>query len=57
MASIREDAERHWQGGGDLVEADHPVSATHRHGEEIVDGVFCLKSIASVNAVDTGTAS
>ncbi len=54
MASIREDSERHWQGGGDLVGADHPVTATHRSGEEIVEGVFCLKSVASVNAVDTG---
>ncbi len=53
MGSIREDSERLWNGGGDLVFADHPVTATHRSGEEILDGVFCLKSIASVNAVDT----
>ena len=54
MGTIKEDSERLWQGQGDLVFADHPVSATHRTGEEIADGVLCLKSIASVNAVDTG---
>ena len=54
MGSIRDDSERLWQGQGDLVFADHPVAATHRQGEEIAEGVLCLKSIASVNAVDTG---
>ena len=54
MASIKEDSERLWQGQGDLVFADHPVAATHREGEEIAEGVLCLKSIASVNALDTG---
>ena len=54
VGTIKEDSERLWQGQGDLVFADHPVSATHRTGEEIADGVLCLKSIASVNAVDTG---
>jgi alkyl sulfatase BDS1-like metallo-beta-lactamase superfamily hydrolase len=59
MASIRELAEVHWQGGGDLVHAHHPVSRLtgddgQIHGEEIADRVFHLKSIASVNAVDTG---
>ena len=54
VASIKEDSERLWQGQGDLVFADHPVAATHREGEEIAEGVLCLKSIASVNAVDTG---
>ena len=54
VASIKEDSERLWQGQGDLVFADHPVAATHREGEEIAEGVLCLKSIASVNALDTG---
>ncbi|HUF34101.1 MAG TPA: alkyl sulfatase dimerization domain-containing protein [Acidimicrobiales bacterium] len=55
MPTIHELAERHWQGEGDLVHAEHPVTpAAGRVGEEIAEGVFCLKSIASVNAVDTG---
>ncbi len=55
MSTIRELAERHWQGEGDLVHAEHPVSpAAGMVGEELLDGVFSLKSLASVNAVDTG---
>ena len=55
MTTIEEMAERHWQGEGDLVHAEHPVrGVAGRVGEEIADGVFCLKSIASVNALDTG---
>lgn len=59
MATIRELAEEHWQGRGDLVHAHHPVTRLAGddgaiHGEEIADGVLHLKSIASVNAIDTG---
>jgi len=55
MESIRDLAERYWQGEADLVGEHHPVQpALGRVGEEIADGVYCLKSIASVNAVDTG---
>ncbi|MFV0523591.1 MAG: alkyl sulfatase dimerization domain-containing protein [Acidimicrobiales bacterium] len=59
MATIRELAEEHWQGRGDLVHAHHPVQRIHDDdgqvtGEEIDDGVLFLKSVASVNAIDTG---
>lgn len=59
MATIRELAEEHWQGRGDLVHAHHPVARLpgddgQIHGEEIADDVLHLKSVASVNAVDTG---
>jgi alkyl sulfatase BDS1-like metallo-beta-lactamase superfamily hydrolase len=55
MSSIREMAERHWQGEGDLVFDEHPVRpVADRRAEEIADGVLCLKSVASVNAIDTG---
>jgi alkyl sulfatase BDS1-like metallo-beta-lactamase superfamily hydrolase len=59
MASIRELAERHWAGEGDLVHHHHPVAGVvaddgQIHGEEIADGLLTLKSVASVNAVDSG---
>lgn len=63
MASIRELAEEHWEGRGDLVHTHHPVQPVHVHhddgtfetaSEEIDDGLLTLKSIASVNAFDTG---
>lgn len=58
MGTIRELAEQHWQGQGDLVHAHHPVQPIHGADgvayEEIADGVLTLKSIASVNAVDSG---
>ena len=55
MGPIREMAERHWNGEGDLVFAEHPVGpVAGRAAEEIADGVLCLKSLASVTALDTG---
>jgi alkyl sulfatase BDS1-like metallo-beta-lactamase superfamily hydrolase len=55
VTSLRELAERHWQGEGDLVHAEHPVMpALGRAAEEIAEGVLVLKSLASVNALDTG---
>lgn len=55
MPSIRELAERHWKGEGDLVRGEHPVAPVlDRAAEEIADGVLVLKSLASVNALDTG---
>ena len=55
MGTIRDMAERHWEGGGDLVFDEHPVRPiADRRAEEIADGVLCLKSIASVTALDTG---
>ncbi len=55
MGTIREMAERHWNGDGDLVFEEHPVRPIGgRAAEEIADGVLCLKSVASVTAVDTG---
>lgn len=63
MTSIRELAEEHWQGRGELVHTHHPVQPVfdeHADGtrttasEEIADGLLTLKSIASVNALDSG---
>ncbi len=59
MPTIRELAEEHWQGRGDLVHTHHPVqpiaSDTSRAAsEEIAENLLTLKSIASVNAIDTG---
>ena len=55
MATIRELAEKHWNGEGDLVFEHHPVvPVENRQTEEIADGVLYLKSIASVTAIDTG---
>ena len=53
--SIRELAERHWNGEGDLVHAHHPVlPVLGRAAEEIAPGVLSMISLASINAVDTG---
>ena len=58
MASIRELAEEHWNGRGDLVHAHHPVQPVHVHhddgsretaSEEIEEGILTLKSIASAS--------
>ncbi|HET7524115.1 MAG TPA: MBL fold metallo-hydrolase, partial [Acidimicrobiales bacterium] len=55
MPTIRDLAEKHWNGEGDLVFAHHPVHPVgDRQAEEIADGVLYLKSIASVTAIDTG---
>ena len=55
MTSIRELADRHWEGEGDLVHEHHPVQpVNHRGAEELDDGVLYVKSIASVSALDTG---
>ena len=55
MDSIRELAERHWNGDADLVHEHHPVMPVlGREAEEIAPGILTLISIASVNAIDTG---
>lgn len=59
MTSIKALAEEHWEGRGDLVHHHHPVQRItddkgKTYGEEIAENLFALKSIASVNAVDTG---
>ena len=55
MSTIRELADRHWEGEGDLVHEHHPVApVNHRQAEELLDGVLYVKSIASVSALDTG---
>jgi len=56
MGDIRDLAERHWNGQEDLASAEHhPVRpALGRVAEEVSDGVLVLKSVASVNALDTG---
>ena len=52
---IRELAERHWNGEGDLVHAHHPVMPVERReAEELLDGVLYVKSVASITAIDTG---
>ena len=53
--TIRDLAERHWNGDADLVHAHHPVTpAANRQAEEIADGLLYVKSIASCNTLDTG---
>ncbi len=51
---IRELAERHWNGEGDLVHAHHPVMPVERReAEELLDGVLYVKSVASITAYPT----
>ncbi len=63
MTSIRALAEEHWDGKADLVHTHHPVQPIHHFhddgthsivSEEIDENLLTLKSIASVNALDTG---
>ena len=55
MATIRELAERHWEGEGDLVHEHHPVQPVNqRAAEELDDDLLYVKSLASVSALDTG---
>ena len=55
MTTIRELAERHWNGEADLVHEHHPVRPVlGRAAEEIAPGILTLISVASVNALDTG---
>ncbi len=59
VTSIRDLAEEHWHGRGELVHTHHPVQPVFdadgkRASEEIAEGLLTLKSIASVNAIDTG---
>jgi alkyl sulfatase BDS1-like metallo-beta-lactamase superfamily hydrolase len=54
-STIRELAERHWNGEADLVDEHHPVRPVlDRAAEEIAPGILTLISVASVNALDTG---
>jgi hypothetical protein len=51
---IRQMAERHWNGEGDLVGDEHPVRpALGRAAEEITPGILTFISVASVNAIDS----
>lgn len=52
--SVRELAERMWNGELDIVHEHHPVRALGMEAEEIADGLLYLKSIASLNTLDTG---
>jgi glyoxylase-like metal-dependent hydrolase (beta-lactamase superfamily II) len=57
VGDITDLAERFWEGELDLADlAHHPVRrpATGPVHEEVRDGVLVLKSVATVNAVDTG---
>lgn len=59
MSRMREIADEHWNGKVDLVHTHHPVQPLRTDdgefvAEEIDSGVFTLKSVASVNAFDTG---
>jgi alkyl sulfatase BDS1-like metallo-beta-lactamase superfamily hydrolase len=51
---IREVAERMWAGEADLVHEHHPVSYVDTTGEEVLDGLFVYKGIATANTIDTG---
>ncbi|MGD9890756.1 MAG: alkyl sulfatase dimerization domain-containing protein [Dehalococcoidia bacterium] len=53
MSSIRELAERYWQGEVDN-QTMHPLRVLCMDGEEIADGLLFYKGIASANTVDTG---
>jgi alkyl sulfatase BDS1-like metallo-beta-lactamase superfamily hydrolase len=52
--TLRDLAERHWNGQGDLVHEHHPVTMVWPRGEEIAPRVLTINSVASVNAIDTG---
>ncbi|HET9690483.1 MAG TPA: alkyl sulfatase dimerization domain-containing protein [Acidimicrobiales bacterium] len=55
MTSIRELAERAWQGDADLRGVDHPLApVAGGQAEEIADGVLYMKSLAGVTAIDSG---
>jgi alkyl sulfatase BDS1-like metallo-beta-lactamase superfamily hydrolase len=55
MSTIRELAEQHWQGEGDLVHRHHPVAPVEgRRAEELTDGLLYVKSVASMTTLDTG---
>jgi alkyl sulfatase BDS1-like metallo-beta-lactamase superfamily hydrolase len=51
---IRELAERMWAGDADLVHEHHPVTYMDTEGEEVLDGLFIYKGIATANTLDTG---
>lgn len=51
---IREMAERMWAGELDLVHEHHPVTYTDTEGEEVADGIYVYKGIATANTIDTG---
>jgi len=53
--TIRELAERHFRGHGDLVHEHHPVAPVlRRQAEEIDDGVLYIKSVSSITVIDSG---
>lgn len=54
MGQIRDLAEAHWHGEGDLVHTHHPVHAMFPDAEELDDGVLYYKGLASATAIDTG---
>ena len=53
MPGVRELSEQLWLGEVSTTEI-HPVHTRVSTGEEIDDGLFYYKGIASVNAIDTG---
>jgi alkyl sulfatase BDS1-like metallo-beta-lactamase superfamily hydrolase len=54
MGQIRDLAEAHWHGEGDLVHEHHPVHVMFPDAEELAEGLLYYKGIASACAVDTG---
>jgi len=53
--TVRELAERFWNGEADLVHEHHPVhSPGPNAAEELDDGLLYIKSLASVSTLDTG---
>jgi alkyl sulfatase BDS1-like metallo-beta-lactamase superfamily hydrolase len=51
---IRELAERMWAGQADLVHQHHPVGYVDTEGEEVLEGLYVYKGIATANTIDTG---
>ena len=61
MSTIRELAEEHWQGRGELVHTHHPVQPVHVHhddgthstaSEEIDEGLLTLSTIHSAKGLE-----
>ena len=54
MPSIREFAERVWNGEEDTVDEAHPIRWLALEGEEIAEGVLFYKGIAAATVLDSG---
>jgi alkyl sulfatase BDS1-like metallo-beta-lactamase superfamily hydrolase len=52
--AIRDLAERMWAGDADLVHEHHPVTYVDTQGEEVLDGLYVYKGLATANVIDSG---